>query len=270
MFEARHAVAQQHRLDVQSELHHALRRGELVAWYQPIVDLLSDRVIGVEALARWNHPERGLLSPEHFIDIAEASGLIRALGSQILHQACRAAAGWRDAGHPLRVSVNAAAAQLSSADYVSEIEAALEEHGLDPDQLTIEITETAAMRVVDSLDNLHRIRALGVHIALDDFGTGYSSLSFLRELPVDTIKIDRSFVSGIATSPRDASIVEGVIAMADALGFGVVAEGVEHASQAAALRLMGCRCAQGFLWSRAVPEVDLQAVVLAVAGDEWT
>ncbi len=267
MFEARHDEPQQHRLDVQSELHHALRRGELVAWYQPIIDLRTEHVTGVEALVRWNHPVRGLLGTEHFIDVAEASGLMRALGARVLQQACTAAASWRDAGFPLHICVNAAAAQLSSIDYVIEIAAALEEHAIDPDQLTIEITETAAMRVADSLANLHRIRELGVHLALDDFGTGYSSLSFLRELPVDSIKIDRSFVGGIATSPRDASIVEGVIAMANALGFGVVAEGVERAAQAAALRQMGCRAAQGFLWSRAVPMLEVRDVARAIAGD---
>jgi diguanylate cyclase (GGDEF)-like protein/PAS domain S-box-containing protein len=253
MFDASLDVTQQHRMVVQSELRHALTHGELVVWYQPIIDLQTHEVTSVEALVRWNHPERGMLSPEQFIGIAESSGLICAVGSQVLTQACADARAWHDGGHTVRISVNAAAAQLSSPDFVTEIEAALNEFGIDPDQLTIEITETAAMQIADSLGNLKRIRALGVHLSLDDFGTGYSSLSFLRELPVDAIKIDRSFVNGLGTNARDTSIVQGVIAMAEALGHDVVAEGVETDVQAEALRQIGCRYAQGFLWSRPAP-----------------
>ena len=159
------------------------------------------------------------------------------------------------------MSVNAAAAQLSSLDYVDEIEAALEEFDLGPDQLTIEITETAVMQVANSLDTLQRIRRLGAHLSLDDFGTGYSSLSFLRELPVDAIKIDRSFVSGLGTDPCDASIVRGIIGMASALNLDVVAEGVETLAQAEALQALGCSYAQGYLWSRPVPAVDIQDLI---------
>jgi diguanylate cyclase (GGDEF)-like protein/PAS domain S-box-containing protein len=260
MFDASLDVTQLRRMAVQSELRHALIHDELVVWYQPIVDLQTDEVTSVEALVRWNHPERGLLSPEQFIGIAESSGLIRAVGSQVLKRACADARAWHDTGHAVRISVNAAAAQLSSPDFVSEIETALNEFGLDPDQLTIEITETAAMQIADSLGNLKRIRALGVHLSLDDFGTGYSSLSFLRELPVDAIKIDRSFVSGLGTNARDTSIVQGVIAMAEALGYDVVAEGIETEVQAEALRLIGCRYAQGFLWSRPAPADAIRAI----------
>jgi diguanylate cyclase (GGDEF)-like protein/PAS domain S-box-containing protein len=253
-------VRQQHRLALQSELHRALAHHEFVVWHQPIVDLQADRVIGVEALVRWNHPQRGLLAPEHFIDIAETSGLVCALGSEVLRQACAAVRTWRQLGHRFGVSINAAAAQISSRDYVTEIESALHEFEIEPGMVTIELTETAAMQVADSLDNLRRIRALGVHLSLDDFGTGYSSLSFLRDLPVDAIKIDRSFVSGLATSPRDASIVEGVIAIAAALGHKVVAEGVETTAQADKLRVLGCGYAQGFLWSQPVRAADIPAV----------
>ncbi|MCU1426723.1 MAG: hypothetical protein JWL83_723 [Actinomycetia bacterium] len=260
VFDASLDVTQQRRLAVQSELHYALERDELVAWYQPIVDLQTDRVVGVEALVRWNHPERGLLGPDHFIDVAETSGLIRALGSQVLRNACMAAREWKQHGRPFRISVNAAAAQLSSPDYVTEIEAALNEFALDPRHLTIELTETAAMQIAGSLENLHRIRALGVHLALDDFGTGYSSLSFLRELPVDVIKVDRSFVSGLGTNERDTSIVQGVVAMAAALGFSVVGEGIETTVQADTLRQSGCGYAQGFLWSPPAPATDIEGI----------
>jgi EAL domain-containing protein (putative c-di-GMP-specific phosphodiesterase class I) len=160
----------------------------------------------------------------------------------------------------VHISVNAAAAQLSSSDFVTEIADALREFDLEPEHLTIEITETAAMQVADSLENLELIRALGVHLSLDDFGTGYSSLSFLRELPVDAIKIDRSFVSGLGTNARDTSIVQGVVAMADALGYAVVGEGVETAAHAESLRRTGCRYAQGYLWSRPAPAHDIGAI----------
>ena len=264
MFDARLDVTQLRRLAVQSELRHALTRDELVVWYQPIVDLQVGRAAGVEALVRWKHPERGLLNPEHFIGIAESSGLIRAVGTQVLRAACADAGAWKRENRPFRIAVNAAAAQLSSSEFVAEIETALNDFGIDPDQLTIEITETAAMQVADSVGNLKRIRALGVHLSLDDFGTGYSSLSFLRELPVDAVKIDRSFISGLGTNARDTSIVQGVIAMADALGYAVVAEGVETEAQAEALRRIGCRYAQGFLWSRPAPAADIQAISLRI------
>ena len=264
---------QQQRLVVQGQLRRALANDELVAWYQPMIDLRTRRVGGVEALVRWNHPERGLLEPEQFLDVAESSGLVAALGNQVLGHACAAARKWQQHGCSLRISVNAAAAQLCSPDYVAEIESALREFDLEPGRLTIELTETAAMQVADSLENLHRIRSLGVHLSLDDFGTGYSSLSFLRELPVDAIKIDRAFVTGLGTNARDASIVEGVVAIGAALGYAVVAEGVETAVQAETLRGIGCRYAQGFLWSRPVPAADIgdlvQRIHRAGQSGEW-
>jgi EAL domain-containing protein (putative c-di-GMP-specific phosphodiesterase class I) len=219
---------------------------------------------------RWNHPEYGLLGPDHFVDVAETSGLISALGSQVLRKACAATRTWHELGCPFHISVNAAAAQLNSRDFVAEIEAALKEFQLEPGQVTIELTETAAMQVADSLENLQRIRRLGVHLSLDDFGTGYSSLSFLRELPVDAIKIDRSFVTGLGTNPRDASIVQGVIAMAAALGHDVVAEGIETAAQAETLRQIGCRYAQGFLWSRPVPAADIPEIARRIERHDST
>jgi diguanylate cyclase (GGDEF)-like protein/PAS domain S-box-containing protein len=265
IYDASLDVAQRHRLTLQSELRHALEHDELGVWYQPMIDLHTGRVAGVEALVRWNHPQRGFLGPEHFIDVAETSGLIRALGSQVLHRACADAHAWQELGCHLRISVNAAAAQLNSPDFVNEIEAALQEFALDPEQMTIEITETAVMRIADSLATLHRIRSLGLHLALDDFGTGYSSLSFLRELPIDAIKIDRAFISGLGNSERDTAIVRGVISIATAVGHAVVAEGIETAAQAATLRQLGCRYAQGFLWSQPVPATDIPDIVHRLA-----
>ena len=225
-----------------------------------MVDLQTDLIVGAEALVRWQHPSRGLLGPEQFIDVAEASGMIRNLGTQVLRQACADAHAWQSAGTPLRISINAAAAQLNSRGFVDEIEVALRDFDLDPEQMTIEITETAAMQVSGSLDALHRIRNLGLHLALDDFGTGYSSLSFLRDLPIDAIKIDRAFIGGIGISERDTSIVQGVLAIAAALGHAVVAEGVETREQAAWLREANCEYGQGYLWSRPVPARALQSV----------
>ena len=259
-FDTRLEVTQQRRLAIQNELRHALTHDELVVWYQPIVDLRTDRIGGVEALVRWNHPRHGLIGPDQFIDVAESSGLARAVGNRVLRKACADAQIWQQRGSRFRVSVNASAGQLSSREFVAELEAMLIEFHLDPRRITIEITETAAMQIVDSLENLQHIRALGVHLALDDFGTGYSSLTFLRELPVDAIKIDRSFVSGLGSNPRDSSIVEGVIAMASAFGYAVVGEGVETTAQADILRRLGCGYAQGFLWSPAVPAAEIQAL----------
>jgi diguanylate cyclase (GGDEF)-like protein/PAS domain S-box-containing protein len=260
MFDVRLDPTQRRRLTMQNELRHALKQGELAIWYQPMIDLRADRIVGAEALVRWQHPSRGLLGPEQFIDVAEASGMIRNLGSQVLRQACADAHEWQSAGTPLRISINAAAAQLNSRGFVDEIEVALHDFDLDPEQMTIEITETAAMQVSGSLDALYRIRKLGLHLALDDFGTGYSSLSFLRDLPIDAIKIDRAFIGGIGTSERDTSIVQGVLAIAAALGHAVVAEGVETREQAAWLRAANCEYGQGYLWSRPVPARALQSV----------
>ncbi len=266
VLEARLDVAQQHRLAVQNDLRRALADDELVVWYQPIIDLKARRVAGLEALVRWNHPERGLLGPEHFIDVAETSGLITAVGSQVLRKVCADSGLWKNARSGFGISINAAAAQLSSRQFVREIETTLHEFELDPGRVTIEITETAAMQIADSLENLERIRALGVHLSLDDFGTGYSSLSFLRELPVDAVKIDRSFISGLGTNDRDTSIVQGVIAMADALGYAVVAEGIETEVQARALTDNGGRYAQGFLWSPAAPADEIAAISERIEG----
>jgi diguanylate cyclase (GGDEF)-like protein/PAS domain S-box-containing protein len=265
IFESRLDPTQRDRLAIQGELRRGLDRGELRVWYQPIIDLRSGQVAGVEALVRWQHPERGLLGPEQFIDVAEASWLIRTLGHHVLRQACADAHTWRMHGLSLRVSVNAAAAQLTSPEFLTEVEAALREADCEPELFTIEITETAAMQAADTRGTLHGIRRLGLHLALDDFGTGYSSLSFLRELPIDAIKIDRSFVNGLSTSTRDTSIVKGVCAIAQALEHAIVAEGVETETQADALRQLGCNYAQGFLWSRPIPPEDLPAAVRQIA-----
>ncbi len=266
MFDASLEVTHQRRLVIQSELRHALLHDEFVVWYQPIVDLKHDRVVGVEALVRWDHPRRGLLLPDQFLDVAESSGLIRSIGSQVLGKVFADARVWQKQGRRFGVSFNVAAAQLSSPDFVTEIETALNQYELDRAQVTIELTETAAMQVADVRDTLERIRLLGIQLALDDFGTGYSSISFLRDLPVNAIKIDRSFINGLGREANDTSIVEGLIAMAAAVGYAVTAEGVETIEQAELLQVLGCRYAQGFLWARAVPAREIDEVASRLDG----
>ncbi len=266
MFDASLEVSHQRRLSILSELQHALLHDEFVVWYQPIVDLHDNRVAGVEALLRWDHPRRGLLLPEQFLDVAEDSSLIRSIGSQVLRKVFADAQVWQMQGRGIGVSLNAAAAQLNSPEFITEIEAALNQNELDPAQVTIELTETAALQVPNVVETLTRIRRFGIHLALDDFGTGQSSISSLRELPVDAIKIDRSFINGLGSDAHDTSIVEGLIAMAAAVGHAVVAEGVETVEQAELLHVLRCRYAQGLLWSHAVPAREIPEVTARLDG----
>lgn len=252
---------QRDRRTLQRELGFALDRDELAVWYQPMIDLHTDRVAGVEALVRWDHPRRGLLAPHHFIEVAEASGLIRALGSRVLRAACSDAHDWSERGCDVHISINVAAAQLADPFFAAEIEAASREFGLDPERITIEITERSALQVSGLVDALQSIRALGVRLALDDFGPECSSLPFLRELPIDTLKLDRPLVRGLGGGRHDPSIVQGVLSIAATLGHEVVAEGVETVEEAEMLRRLGCRYAQGFLWSRPVPADQIEARV---------
>jgi EAL domain-containing protein (putative c-di-GMP-specific phosphodiesterase class I) len=221
------------RQSVESSLRRALERSELILHYQPKLNLKSGAVVGVEALIRWMHPERGLVGPSHFIPIAEECGLIVPLGRWVLTEACRQAKGWIDAGlPPMRMAINISAVELRAKDFVSAVRDALIATGLKPDYLELELTETFLMQ--DSKATavvLHAIKALGVHLTLDDFGTGYSSLSYLKRFPIGTLKIDQSFVRDLATGSDDASIVRAVIAMGKSLNMQVVAEGVETSEQ---------------------------------------
>jgi EAL domain-containing protein (putative c-di-GMP-specific phosphodiesterase class I) len=241
-------------MTIQSELRSALRNHELVVHYQPVVDLVTGAMDGVEALVRWRHPRRGLVMPGDFIPIAERSDLIDGISAFVLAQACTDAAWWARAGHLLPVAVNISAAQLGHEHVATTIQEALYNSGLAASSLVLEITETALMLGSErALENVDAIRALGVRVALDDFGTGYSSLSYLKRVPADIVKIDRSFVMGVADEAVDRDIAAAIINLAQALGRSVVAEGVETDAQHAALRQLGCPLAQGFLWSKAVP-----------------
>lgn len=250
-------------LDVEAGLRAALRRDELVVHYQPIVDLTDERVVGVEALLRWHHPERGVLLPGEFIDVAERRNLVGELGERALHLACADLARWSHGGETdLLVAVNLSVRQLGGGHVVRQIEAALDQHHLRADRLIAEVTESQVVGVdSDALAELHHIAERGVRVAVDDFGTGYTGLGYLRDLPVTELKIDRSFVQGLGASAADSAITTSVVTLARELGINTVAEGVETDDQRAAVRDCGCDWAQGWLWGRAVPAAEIDALL---------
>jgi diguanylate cyclase (GGDEF)-like protein/PAS domain S-box-containing protein len=244
------------RLEFENDLRRAAGAGEFVVLYQPIVDLVTGEVWGMEALARWEHPERGLLDPSEFVPVAEESGLVLALGEHVLEEACRQAKGWQDNPRlpPLVVSVNLSALQLGRPDLAMTIERALRETGFDARRLSLDVTETAYIRALEEQTAaLDRLKELGVRLSIDDFGASYSSLSYLKRLPADALKIDRTFLAGLGEEAEDTAIVRMVIDLAHTLGMKVVAEGVEGSAQAALLREMGCDMAQGFYFSEPLP-----------------
>ena len=245
------------RIGVEAELRLALERDELVLAYQPLVRLSDEEVVGVEALVRWRHPTRGLLPPAFFLPVAEESGLILPLGRWVLREACRQACDWVGrGGRPFKVSVNLSARQLHHPDLVDEVVGALEDAGLDPGALVVEITESMILRDHQAVAaKLQVLRGLGVGVALDDFGTGYSSLSHLQRLPVDQIKIDRSFVGG------QDHVVEAVLQLGRTLRLQTVAEGVETRQQAERLRSLGCELAQGYHFGRPLEPAAVSALL---------
>ncbi|HYT38298.1 MAG TPA: EAL domain-containing protein, partial [Acidimicrobiia bacterium] len=252
VFESRMRDVAVERSGLRTDLEWALQREELAIHYQPLVVVATGAVRGFEALLRWEHPKRGLLAPREFIDLAEESGLIVSIGSWVLRRACGQAEAWRRAlGRDFTMSVNVSARQLQDPGLVGEIATALQESGLDPGALVLEITESATVEDTEGIiTRLGELKALGVGLAIDDFGTGYSSLSYLRRFPVDKLKIDRSFVAGVATNAEDRAITASVIDLGHALGIRVVAEGVETMDQLENLAEMGCDLAQGYNWLR--------------------
>jgi diguanylate cyclase (GGDEF)-like protein/PAS domain S-box-containing protein len=253
-----HAAALE-RMELERGLHRALERAELVLHYQPTVSLVDGRVTGVEALLRWRHPSRGLVGPGTFVGLAEETGLIVPIGAWAMHDACRQAAGWATVGPvPLAVAVNVSARQLFRADLAALVRSALAESGLPPYRLILEITESAVMDDVSTAARvLGALRATGVRLVLDDFGTGHSALGHLKRLPLDGLKIDRSFVQGIGNDADDEAIVRAIVELAGTLRLSVVAEGVERAEQVRFLAEVGCRTAQGFLFGRPAPAEEL-------------
>ncbi|HSP74595.1 MAG TPA: EAL domain-containing protein [Cryobacterium sp.] len=242
------------RLDSELALRDAVELGEIETWYQPIVDLQDHRVVATEALARWRRPERGIVMPGDFIALAEEVGLIKGIGSTVLGQACRAATGLEPG---MAVSVNVSARQFVQDDFGDVVKRALAESGLPPEQLWLELTESAVLHAIDSAARtFQELRGLGVSLAIDDFGTGYSSFSHLRAFTVDLLKIDLTFIRDVESSDHDRAIVEGILRLADSLNLDVVAEGIETPSQRDLLQGMGCRYGQGYLFSKPAPSAS--------------
>lgn len=248
---------------VESELRHAMARGELQLYYQPIVCTRDGRIRTVEALLRWNSPELGWVSPAEFIPVAEESGQIVAIGEYVLATACRQVRHWRETGlPPVRVAVNVSAHQLATGHLPARIQHILDETGIGPEQLEIELTESAMMVDTDqSADQVELISRMGVSVSLDDFGTGYSSLAYLSRFAITKLKIDRSFVAGLATDAKSSIIVDATVGLARSLGLRVVAEGVETEAQKTALAAAGCDALQGYLFSPPVPPAALGALI---------
>src|SRR3954447_7714119 len=244
-------------LRTSGELRRGLERGEVVPYFQPIVELSSGRVIGYEVLARWLHPDRGLLPPSDFLPLAEETGLLVELGSRMLRDSLAQLAHWRAAGYPFAnctLSVNVGTRQLVDPSFYDMVVDALSETGIDADSLWLEITETALLSDVKSATvALRDLRSLGLHLSVDDFGTGYSSLTYLKRFPIEAIKIDKSFVGGLGIESEDTSIVEAVVRLGQALGLRVVAEGIESPLQLSRLRELGCDRGQGYLFGRPRP-----------------
>jgi EAL domain-containing protein (putative c-di-GMP-specific phosphodiesterase class I) len=249
-----------------ADLEHALEHEEFVVLYQPVVEMHTQRLIGVEALVRWQHPRDGLLAPYHFIANAEANGLIVPLGRWVLRQATQQLARWRaespEAASGLRMNVNLSARQFQYAGLVDDVRAAIADAGIDPASLTLEITESMLMADIESAKaTLHRLRRLGVRLAIDDFGTGYSSLSYLKQLPVDIIKIDKTFVDQVDIDADDVALVDAVVGLGQALKMQTVAEGIETDGQWAMLRRIGIDHGQGYLFGRPSSPDDIHVML---------
>ncbi|HEY7638281.1 MAG TPA: bifunctional diguanylate cyclase/phosphodiesterase [Steroidobacteraceae bacterium] len=255
--------SEEERVALEADLRGAIREGQFELHYQPKVDIASGRVRSAEALLRWRHPRRGLVPPNVFIPIAEEAGLILPIGEWVLRQACAQMRAWLDAGlPPLRVSVNLSARQFRHGDLTAVVCSALEDAQLQPGYLELELTESSIMHDPESsAATLQLLSTMGVHISIDDFGTGYSSLSYLWRLPLDKLKIDRSFVRELLSNPDDVAIVKAIISLAHSLRLGVVAEGVETLEQLEHLRELGCDQYQGFYCSPAVPADAFVALI---------
>ncbi|HEY0220067.1 MAG TPA: EAL domain-containing protein [Afipia sp.] len=260
-FEADMDARAQNRRRIEIDLREAIENGILQPHYQPLIDLKTGCITGVEALARWPHPQRGMISPGEFIPVAEETGLIGSLGNLILRRACLDAASWPE---PVRVAVNLSTLQFRAGNLLSIVMDALKQSGLPPKRLELEITESLLLEKSDDvLATLHALRTLGVRISMDDFGTGYSSLSYLRSFPFDKIKIDQSFVRGLASNRDAQAIVRSIISLGMGLGVTITAEGVETEAELSCLRLEGCHEGQGYLFSKARPNNEIVQLLQA-------
>jgi EAL domain-containing protein (putative c-di-GMP-specific phosphodiesterase class I) len=256
-------AAAQRRRSIENDLRHALERGEFQSVYQPVVELASGRVSGFEALLRWRHPSRGMVSPVEFIPVAEEMGLIVPIGAWMLRRACADAAAWPDG---VRVAVNVSAIQFRDPNLVATVATALADSGLPASRLEIEITESLLLEDEAATGvMLHRLRGLGVRVAMDDFGTGYSSLGYLRSFPFDKIKIDQSFIRDLDSKPDSRAIVRAIIGLGRSLGMRTTAEGVETRPILDILRAEGCTEAQGYLFSKPCVAERVPAVLRLLA-----
>ncbi len=250
------------RVSFQHAVERALDGNEFLLHYQPIVSMHDGKIVSVEALVRWNDPERGMVAPGEFIPLAESTGRISAIGDWVFRRACRAAAGWLSENGDLRVSINLSAAQFNSPDLIAKLRRELRSSGVPSANIEVEVTETAVMQDVErSLGVLNGLHALGLNLAIDDFGTGYSSLAYLRRLPAQIIKIDQSFVRDLDTDPEDLAIVRAIVALAKALGRKTIAEGIENARQWRLLQGLGVDYGQGYWLSRPLPEAELRRLL---------
>ena len=248
------------RLEMETGLRRAIQRHEFKLHYQPQVDLQSGRMVGVEALLRWQHPERGMIPPDDFIPTAEETSLILPIGEWVLHEACTRNKGWQDAGHPpLRIAVNISGVQLKQPVFIETVERILRATGLHPEWLELELTESIMMKdTEETLRILGRLKEMGVYLSIDDFGTGYSSLEYLKRFPIDKLKMDRSYVCGLPDGAHDVAIAEAILAMAGGLGLQVLAEGVETEEQVRFLKARNCHQSQGFYFSHPMSAEDLE------------
>jgi diguanylate cyclase len=271
-YEQRMNAAALKKLTLENQLHKALERQEFLLYYQPQIDIRTGEIVGTEALVRWQHPDLGMILPDEFIPLAEETGLIIPIGDWVLHTACAQNMAWQAAGlPPVRVAVNISTHQLRHQDFISSVTRVLAETGLPSHYLELEITESIMMQNIDTnLGIIHALKDMGLRFAIDDFGTGYSSFNYLKRLPMDAIKIDRSFVRDITANPDDAAIVIAMIAMSHSLNLKVVAEGVETEGQRVFLREQGCDLLQGYLLSRPMPSAEFESFLLAHQPDGGT
>ena len=248
------------RLELRSALDHAVNEGHFLLQYQPIVDLATDEAVGFEALVRWAHPVRGIIAPDQFIEVAEESGLIVPMGRWVLDSALHTVAQWRRILPRTRqpyVSVNVSVRQFRQTRFVEQVRQALDYAGVPPRALMLEITETLLVRDDEQIwSDLAELRELGVRIAIDDFGTGYSSLAYLRQRPIDVVKIDKAFIDDMVDGPQQAALVNGIVSLAQNLDLTVIAEGIEDATHRDLLARMGCPLGQGYFYSSPVGATD--------------
>jgi EAL domain-containing protein (putative c-di-GMP-specific phosphodiesterase class I) len=251
-------------LVLENNLRPGLERAEFLVQYQPQVDIRGFHLVGMEALVRWQHPSLGLLYPNEFVPLAEESGLIIALGDWVMRTACAENKAWQDSGlTPLTLSVNFSARQFQQATFIADVAHILKETNLDPRWLELELTESSIMKDPEAaIEKLHELKLMGIKVAVDDFGTGYSSLNYLKRFPIDTLKIDKTFVSDVCRDPHDTAIVRAIINLGHALDLTVIAEGVETKEQLQYLSALECDVVQGFLFSKALPATAFEELLI--------